>query len=259
MSAFARNALKILSDGSEPCAERAMLYATTALTEFCSAGADRWHDSRQHRSSATLLAPAIAAGLLCFANPSGAFAQDGAALPPIVVVDPAKKLKRMPAKRLASTRAVSSRGAGRNSQPVQEAAVTGAGAPTPVEAALDRKMQGFDQSRDHLLPRLGASTYTIDRAEILASPQGDNTPVDKLVLQLPGVNYDSAASNPNFHVRGEYANAGPSRGRLRSRPGDRHQLYWQPVAADRDLAGPVWRTHRGNPRHHQPDFFHAGR
>jgi outer membrane receptor protein involved in Fe transport len=26
------------------------------------------------------------------------------------------------------------------------------------------------------------------------------------VLQLPGVNYDSAASNPNFHVRGEYAN-----------------------------------------------------
>jgi outer membrane receptor protein involved in Fe transport len=206
MSAFARNALKILSDGSERCAERAMLYATTALTEFCSAGADRWHEGRQHRSSATLLVPAIAAGLLCFANPSGAFAQDGAALPPIVVVDPAKKLKRMPAKRLASTRAVSSRGAGRNSQPVQEAAVTGAGAPTPVEAALDRKMQGFDQSRDHLLPRLGASTYTIDRAEILASPQGDNTPVDKLVLQLPGVNYDSAASNPNFHVRGEYAN-----------------------------------------------------
>ena len=37
-------------------------------------------------------------------------------------------------------------------------------------------------------------------------PQGDNTPVDKLVLQLPGVNYDSAASNPNFHVRSEYAN-----------------------------------------------------
>ena len=67
-------------------------------------------------------------------------------------------------------------------------------------------MQQFDQSRDHILPKVGASTYTVDRAAILASPQGDNSPVDKLILQFPGVNYDSAASNPNFHVRGEYAN-----------------------------------------------------
>ena len=37
-------------------------------------------------------------------------------------------------------------------------------------------------------------------------PQGDNQSIDKLVLQFPGVNYDSAVSNPNFHVRGEYAN-----------------------------------------------------
>ena len=67
-------------------------------------------------------------------------------------------------------------------------------------------MQGFDQSRDHILTKLGASTYTIDRAAIETMPQGDNTPVDKLVLQLPGVNYDSAVSNPNYHVRSEYAN-----------------------------------------------------
>ena len=67
-------------------------------------------------------------------------------------------------------------------------------------------MQGFDQSRDHLLPKLGASSYTIDRAAIESMPQGDNNPIDKLVLQFPGVNYDFAASNPNFHVRGEYAN-----------------------------------------------------
>ena len=67
-------------------------------------------------------------------------------------------------------------------------------------------MQGFDQSRDHLLPKFGASTYTIDQTAIESMPQGDNNPIDKLVLQFPGVNYDSAASNPNFHVRGEYAN-----------------------------------------------------
>jgi outer membrane receptor protein involved in Fe transport len=158
-----------------------------------------------------MFALGVTAGLFCVASPIAAFAQDGAAkdgaaLPPIVVVDPVKKPKRVPAKRSAPTRAVSNRGTGRNNQPAQEAAVAGAGDPTSAQAALDRKMQGFDQSRDHLLPKLGASIYTIDRTAIESMPQGDNTPVDKLVLQLPGVSYDSAASNPNFHVRGEYAN-----------------------------------------------------
>jgi outer membrane receptor protein involved in Fe transport len=198
MSSFACVAVRISSGCFRSSAEGAFLYATTALIECHAAG-------RGLRSSAAILAPAIAVGL-CLANPKAAQAQDGAALPPIVVVDPTKKLKRTPAKRLAPSRAVSNRGAGRNSQPAREAAVAGAGAPTPAEAALDRKMQGFDQSRDHLLPKFGASTYTIDRTAIEAMPQGDNNPIDKLVLQFPGVNYDSAASNPNFHVRGEYAN-----------------------------------------------------
>ena len=206
MSAFARVAERISSGRSGARAELAILYATTALTACRSARRGYPQDSKLRRSSTAILVPAIAAGLLCLANPKAALAQDGAALPPIVVVDPAKKPKRVPAKRPASTRAVSNRGNGRNSQPAQEAAIAGAGTPTPAQAALDRKMQGFDQSRDNLLPKLGASTYTIDRSAIESMPQGDNTPVDKLVLQLPGVSYDSAASNPNFHVRGEYAN-----------------------------------------------------
>jgi hypothetical protein len=74
------------------------------------------------------------------------------------------------------------------------------------EAVLDQKMQVMDRARDDLLPKLGASTSTIDRGAIEALPQGDNTPVDKLILQLPGVSYDSAVANPNFHVRNEYAN-----------------------------------------------------
>jgi outer membrane receptor protein involved in Fe transport len=67
-------------------------------------------------------------------------------------------------------------------------------------------MTGLDQARDDLLPKVGASTTTITRANIESLPQGDNTPVDKVILQLPGVSYDSAASNPDFHVRNEYAN-----------------------------------------------------
>jgi outer membrane receptor protein involved in Fe transport len=163
------------------------------------------------RSAVALLMPGIAASLFCFASPIVALAQaaaekDGAALPPVVIDSPKVKPKRVAAKRPALTRAVSTRGSDRAGQVAQDAPVAGAGAPTPAQAALDRKMQGFDQSRDHVLTKLGATSYTIDRTAIQTMPQGDNTPVDKLVLQLPGVNYDSAASNPNFHVRGEYAN-----------------------------------------------------
>jgi outer membrane receptor protein involved in Fe transport len=158
-----------------------------------------------------MLAPWVAASLLCFAGPTASTAQDVAAketteLPAIEVTAPAEKPKRAPASRPAATRAVANRGTGRAGQTGQEATVAGAGATTAGQAALDRKMQGFDQSREHVLTKLGASSYTIDRTAIETMPQGDNTPVDKLVLQMPGVNYDSAVSNPNFHVRGEYAN-----------------------------------------------------
>jgi len=149
--------------------------------------------------------------LLCLAGPTASMAQDVApkettALPAIEVTAPTEKPKRAPASRPAATRAAANRGTGRAGQAGQEASVAGGGATTAGQAALDRKMQGFDQSRDHVLTKLGASSYTIDRTAIEAMPQGDNTPVDKLVLQMPGVNYDSAVSNPNFHVRGEYAN-----------------------------------------------------
>jgi outer membrane receptor protein involved in Fe transport len=106
------------------------------------------------------------------------------------------------------------RGTKSNPRPKPKAAATAAqstappnaNAPTAAQAALDAKMNTFDQARDNLLPKLGASTSTINRAAIVALPQGDNTPIDKVILQLPGVSYDSAASNPDFHVRNEYAN-----------------------------------------------------
>ena len=67
-------------------------------------------------------------------------------------------------------------------------------------------MQALDQARDNLLPKIGATSYTIGRDAIVALPQGDNTPIDKVILQFPGVSYNSAVSNPDFHVRNEYAN-----------------------------------------------------
>jgi outer membrane receptor protein involved in Fe transport len=164
--------------------------------------------SGMDRCSAVAFEAVIASGLsglMCLAVTHVALAQAAATqeLPPVVVVNPGEKPKPRPIKRTASKRNVSSRGSGQANQPAQDAGVS---ATTPAQAALDRKMQVFDQSRDHILTKLGASTDTIDRAAIVAGPQGDNTPVDKLVLQFPGVNSDSAVANPSFHIRSEYNN-----------------------------------------------------
>ncbi|MGP0060122.1 MAG: TonB-dependent receptor [Beijerinckiaceae bacterium] len=76
----------------------------------------------------------------------------------------------------------------------------------PAQVFQD-KINSFDQARDNaLLPKLGATSYSIDRQAIQSLPQGENTPIDKVLLQAPGVSYDSAVANPNFHVRNEYAN-----------------------------------------------------
>jgi outer membrane receptor protein involved in Fe transport len=78
-------------------------------------------------------------------------------------------------------------------------------APNPARE-LDRKVEALDRARDELFPKIGASSFTISREAIETLPQGDNTPIDKVILQAPGVSYDSAVSNPSFHVRNEYAN-----------------------------------------------------
>jgi len=43
------------------------------------------------------------------------------------------------------------------------------------QRALDLKMQGMDQSRESLLTKIGATSYSFSREAIEALPQGDNT------------------------------------------------------------------------------------
>jgi hypothetical protein len=114
----------------------------------------------------------------------------GAQLPQIVVNAPKPKTKPKPKP-----------GAGAPQRVAQQT-----DAPTAAQAALDAKMSALDEARNNLLPKIGASTYTITRQAIVDMRQGDNTPIDKVILQMPGVSYDSAVSNPDFHVRNEYAN-----------------------------------------------------
>ena len=75
----------------------------------------------------------------------------------------------------------------------------------PRDTAATRRA-AFDRARDTILPKVGATSTTLDRAAIEALPQGENTPFDRLLLQLPGVSEDSAASHPDFHIRNEYSN-----------------------------------------------------
>jgi outer membrane receptor protein involved in Fe transport len=56
-----------------------------------------------------------------------------------------------------------------------------------------------------LLPKAGANVFVLDRAAIEALPQGDQTPLEKILMQAPGVSQDSAASG-NLHIRNEHAN-----------------------------------------------------
>lgn len=61
----------------------------------------------------------------------------------------------------------------------------------------------LDRDRDQIAPPLGASTYTIGPNQIEATPEGDNSTFQQVLLRSPGVVEDSYGQ---IHVRGEHAN-----------------------------------------------------
>jgi outer membrane receptor protein involved in Fe transport len=82
-------------------------------------------------------------------------------------------------------------------------------APAPAATAPPQPATPFADPANpferELLPKEGANIYALDRAAIEALPQGDQTPLEKVLLQTPGVSQDSAASG-NLHIRNEHAN-----------------------------------------------------
>jgi outer membrane receptor protein involved in Fe transport len=79
--------------------------------------------------------------------------------------------------------------------------------PKPAEPNTDLASRNtkFDEARDNLSPHFGTSTFNVNRAAIDALPQGTEAPIDKVLLQAPGISQDSAASG-EIHVRNEHAN-----------------------------------------------------
>lgn len=70
---------------------------------------------------------------------------------------------------------------------------TGEGASTILTLASRQALeiqlaaQRFDRARNALSPKTGSSLYRFDQKDIAALPQGDNTPLNQLMLQAPGV------------------------------------------------------------------------
>ena len=90
----------------------------------------------------------------------------------------------------------------------REAAPT---APAPLSPAaqaaaqLAAKNAVFDQARSNIFTTVGTNSDTISHDTILDLPGGTNQSVEQVLLQLPGVSQDSAASGL-LHVRNDHAN-----------------------------------------------------
>jgi hypothetical protein len=111
-------------------------------------------------------------------------------LPPITV----ETTKKKPAKKQVAKRPPPS-----NLQPTTETAESRA------TRLLAQQNQTFDTARSNVYTTIGTSSYSIGHDTIAALPQGTNTPVEKVLLQAPGVSQDSAASGL-LHVRNDHAN-----------------------------------------------------
>ena len=80
-------------------------------------------------------------------------------------------------------------------------ATAAASAPTPPADEIIVTAKRLDQARDAILPSLGASKYTFDRAAIETQPQGQDRGLVQLLQQAPGVVQDS---DDAIHVRNEH-------------------------------------------------------
>ena len=76
--------------------------------------------------------------------------------------------------------------------------------PSPADR-LTQQQSSFDEARSNIFTTIGTTSSTVSHAAIQALPQGTNAPVEKVLLQAPGVSQDSASSG-SVHVRNDHAN-----------------------------------------------------
>ena len=97
------------------------------------------------------------------------------------------------------------RQAARRAPPAASAAARAVPEVSPTER-LTQQNNSFDQARSNLFTTAGTTSATLSHDNIQNLPQGANQPVEKVLLQFPGVSQDSAASG-DLHIRNDHANA----------------------------------------------------
>ncbi len=123
-------------------------------------------------------------------------------LPPVVITQPSPAQKTKQAIHKTSTAKANAP----SQQPSHVSKPSAGGKPAATAAqVLAAKGEAFNAARGNLLTQIGTSSYEFNQQAIQTLPQGNETPVDKVLLQAPGVVQDSAASGL-LHVRNEHAN-----------------------------------------------------
>lgn len=85
------------------------------------------------------------------------------------------------------------------SMPTETAATPNGSA---VLGTIEVQSKRLNLARDTLNPETGTSSYRFDTQQIASMPQGENTSLQQLILQAPGVAKDSFGQ---LHVRGDHA------------------------------------------------------
>ncbi len=106
---------------------------------------------------------------------------------------PKKPKAHVAARHPVSSTAASSRSDSSVTEPASQAAV------------LAAKNGAFDQARGNIFTTVGSNSTTLGHDTIQDLPGGTNQSVEQVLLQLPGVSLDSAASG-SLHVRNEHGN-----------------------------------------------------
>ncbi len=135
------------------------------------------------------------------AAPPGAPPAAAQQLPAVVVAEP--NAKGAPKKARKSTQATTTRstaGAASSADKDQSAVTTGS-----REDPLVFETNAFNAARKDIFTQVGTNSYSFSEQAIQALPQGTETPINKALLQAPGVAQDSAGSG-QLHVRNEHAN-----------------------------------------------------
>jgi hypothetical protein len=121
-------------------------------------------------------------------------------LPPVVVTEPGTATPKK-TKKTAHNKAKAAPSEVTPFPPAENQAAATEGPTSALAIAND----AFNQARNSLLTQTGTNSYALGKDAIEALPQGTQTPLSKVLPQVPGVTQDSAAAG-QIHVRNEHAN-----------------------------------------------------